>query len=409
VLEPGRREPFHEDMIAPAFPGSTRCCSRPIGWLGILSLSCAALPFGAGAASAPTWVYFGTYTGARSKGIYVSRFEPNSGRISSPELAAEVVNPTFLALHPNGRFLYAVNEVDNFQGQPGGAVSAFAIDQASGRLSLLNQESTRGGGPCHLTVDPSGKAVLVANYSGGSIAALPVQEDGRLGAATAFVQHTGSSVHPQRQTAPHAHGIYVDAANGYVFVPDLGIDKVLVYRWDPAQLSLQAHNPPAAPVAPGAGPRHFTFHPNASFAYVINELLSTVTAFRYDSTRGTLHELQTIRTLPDDFSGNSTTAEIQIHPSGRFLYGSNRGHDSLAIYRIDTASGHLTLLGHESTLGRTPRNFSIDPTGQWLLAANQDSNTVVVFRLDPETGRLEATGQDVQVGAPVCVVYLPAR
>jgi 6-phosphogluconolactonase len=394
-------------MIAPNVPALF--CSRPIAWLGILTLSCAALPLGAGAASTPTWVYFGTYTGPRSKGIHVSRLEPNSGQLSAPELAAEVVNPTFLALHPNGRFLYAVNEVDTFQGQPGGAVSAFAIDHASGRLTLLNQESTRGGGPCHLTLDSSGKAVLVANYSGGSIVALPIQNDGRVGAATAFVQHTGSSVHPQRQTAPHAHGIYLDAANRYAFVPDLGIDKILVYRWDPQRLSLESQDQSAATVAPGAGPRHFTFHPGGQFAYVINELLSTVTAYRYDSARGTLQELQTIATLPDHFTGKSTTAEIEVHPSGRFLYASNRGHDSLAIYRIDTATGLLTLVGHESTLGRTPRNFSIDPTGQWLLAANQDSDNVVVFRLDPQTGRLQATGQTVQVGAPVCVVYLPAR
>jgi 6-phosphogluconolactonase len=404
-----RRESFHDGMIALAFPGSFRPGSNPTAWLGILTLSCALLPLDTGAASGSTWVYLGTYTGAKSKGIYVSRLDSKTGQLSSPELAAEVVNPAFLALHPNGRVLYAVNEVDTFQGQPGGAVSAFAIDHTSGRLTLLNQESTRGGGPCHLAVDPSGRAVLVANYGGGSIAALPIEDEGRLGSVKAFVQHTGSSVNPQRQQAPHAHGIYVDSANRYAFVPDLGIDKILVYRWDPARISLEPHDPPAADVAPGAGPRHFTFHPGGQFAYVINELLSTVTAFRYDPARGTLREFQTIGTLPDDFTGNSTTAEIEVHPSGRFLYASNRGHDSLATYRVDPQSGRLALTGHEPTQGRTPRNFSIDPSGQWLLAANQNSDNVVVFRVDPENGRLQPTGQIVEVGAPVCVVYLPTR
>jgi 6-phosphogluconolactonase len=378
-------------------------------WFRIFSLSCTCLPLAAGAASHSAFVYFGTYTGEKSKGIYVSRLDLDQGQLSQPELAAEVVNPAFLALHPNGQFLYAVNEVGSFQGQPGGAVSAFLVDPSSGRLTLLNQESSRGGGPCHLTVDPSGRAVLVANYGGGSVAALPLGEDGRLRAATAFAQHTGSSVNPQRQRAPHAHGIYVDAANRHAFVPDLGIDKILIYRWDPQPVSLQPHDPPAASVAPGAGPRHFAFAPNGRFAYVINELLSTVTAFRYEPDRGILHELQTISTLPEEFTGNSTTAEIEVHPSGRFLYGSNRGHDSIVLYRIDGQTGRLTLVGHEPTRGRTPRNFSIDPTGRWLLAANQTSDNVHVFRIQPETGRLESTGQSVEVGAPVCVVYLPMR
>jgi 6-phosphogluconolactonase len=373
----------------------------------MLGLQCSVLPIDAGAASASTLVYFGTYTGTKSKGIYVSRLNPDTGHLSAPELVAEVTNPAFLAIHPNGRFLYAVNEIARFQDQPGGSVSAFAIDRSSGGLTLLNEESTRGAGPCHLTVDPFGRAVLVANYGGGSVAALPIHEDGRLGPATAFIQHTGSSVNAQRQKAPHAHGIYTDAANRFAFVPDLGIDQILVYRWDPEQTSLQPHDPPGTAVAPGSGPRHFTFHPRGHFAYVLNELLSTVTAFHYDTARGTLQELQTLGTLPEDFSGNSTTAEIEVHPSGQFLYASNRGHDSLAIFRIGT-TGQLALVGHEPTQGRTPRNFSIDPSGHWLLAANQDSDNVVVFRIDPETGQLHSTGETIEVGAPVCVVYLPA-
>lgn len=373
-----------------------------LAWLCLLFSPCP------GVAAGSTLVYFGTYTGGKSQGIYLARFQPDTGRLSSPELVAELVNPAFLALHPNGRFLYAVNEVGTFQGQPGGGVSAFAIDRASGQLRRLNEGSSRGGGPCHLTVDPSGKAVLVANYGGGSIAALPILEDGRLGPARAFVQHTGSSVNPRRQQAPHAHGIYVDAANRHVFVPDLGIDKVLVYRWNPAAISLEPHEPPAVSLAPGAGPRHFTFHPGGRFAYVINELLNTVTAFAYDPARGRLEEIQTIGTLPDDFTGNNTTAEIEVHPSGRFLYGSNRGHDSLVIYRVDPDTGRLTRVGHQPTGGRTPRNFSVDPTGAWLLAANQNSDTVVTFRVDQQTGRLENTGQTLEIGAPVCIVFLPA-
>jgi 6-phosphogluconolactonase len=355
------------------------------------------------------WTYFGTYTGEKSRGIYVSRFDAVSGRLSTPELAAEIANPAFLAVHPNRPLLYAVNELSSFQDQPGGAVSAFAIDPATGKLTLLNQESTRGGGPCHLTVDPAGKAVLVANYGGGSIGALPIQAGGDVGPLRTFVQHTGSSVNPRRQTAPHAHGIYVDAANRFVFVPDLGIDQVLVYRWDPATIALQPHEPPAVRLAAGAGPRHFAFHPNGQVAYAINELLNTITVFAYDTAAGSLREIQTIATLPGDFDGQNSTAEIVVHPSGRFLYGSNRGHDSLAIYAIDPGHGRLTLLGHEPTRGRTPRSFGVDPTGTWLLVANQNSDNVVGFRLNGETGRLEATGQEVTVPAPVCVVFRQAN
>jgi 6-phosphogluconolactonase len=318
-----------------------------------------------------------------------------------------VVSPAFLALHPNKRFLYAVNEVDKFEGQAGGGVSAFAINPASGKLLLLNQESSRGGGPCHLEVDASGKAVLVANYGGGSVAALPIGADGRLGAAAAFVQHAGSSVNPRRQEGPHAHGIYLDAENRYAFVPDLGMDKVLVYRWNAARIELEPNDPPSVAVAPGAGPRHFTFHPGGRFAYVINELLSTVTVLAYDPVRGALKEVQTISTLPDGFTGNSTTAEIEVHPSGRFLYGSNRGHDSLVIYTIDAQTGRLTLAGHEPTRGRTPRNFALDPTGTYLLAANQESNSIAVFGIDAQTGGLQATGQVIEVPVPVCIVFLP--
>ena len=351
-------------------------------------------------------VYFGTYTGAKSKGIYLSTFDPATGSLSSPVLAAEIRSPSFLALHPTGRFLYAVNEINNFQGEPGGAVTAFAIDPATGLLRQLNQASTLTDGPCHLVVDSTGQNVLAANYGGGSVVVIALEPDGRLGAHGSSIQHRGSSVNPQRQQGPHAHGIYLDAANRFAFVPDLGLDRVMIYRFDAAAHSLAPIDPPPyAAVKPGAGPRHFAFHPNGRFAYVINELDSTITAFSYDAARGRLTELQTVPTLPTEFKGQSSTAEIAVHPNGRFLYGSNRGHDSLAVFAIDSATGKLTFVQHEPTQGKTPRNFALDPTGAFLLAANQGSDNVVVFRIDAGSGKLSPTGKTIEVGAPVCVTF----
>jgi 6-phosphogluconolactonase len=246
----------------------------------------------------------------------------------------------------------------------------------------------------------------VANYGGGSVACLPIGEDGRLGDATAFIQHKGSSVNPQRQREPHAHSINLDAANRFAFVADLGLDKVLVYRFDPSAGTLEPNDPPAAVIASGSGPRHFAFHPSGRFAYVINELNSTVTAFAYDAERGTLQTLQTVTTLPEGFDGKSFPAEVQVHPSGKFLYGSNRGHDSIACFAIDAATGRLTPIGHEPTQGKNPRNFGIDPTGAYLLAANQDGDNVVAFRIDPATGKLSPTGQSIRVPMPVCVKFM---
>jgi 6-phosphogluconolactonase len=259
-----------------------------------------------------------------------------------------------------------------------------------------------------VSVDHAGRNVLVANYGGGSVSVLPIGDDGRLGEATAFIQHEGSSVDPRRQTAPHAHSINVDPDNRFAFVADLGLDRVMIYRFDSQQGTLAANDPPWASVAPGAGPRHFAFQPGGRFAYVINELQSTVTAFAYDAARGALQEIQTLPTLPDDFSGSNTTAEIQVHPSGRFLYGSNRGHDSIAVYAIDADSGRLRFVEHESTQGDLPRNFGIDPSGRFLLAANQGSDSVVVFRIDGATGALTPTGQSIEVASPVCVRMVEA-
>jgi 6-phosphogluconolactonase len=354
-------------------------------------------------------VYVGSYTGARSKGIYAWRFDAATGVATPLGLAAEAVNPSFLAVHPNNRYLYATSEVGNRGGQPGGGVEAFAIDAASGKLTALNQVSSRGAGPAFVAVDRTGSDVLVANYSGGSIAVCPIKEDGRLGEATAFVQHEGSSVNRMRQREPHAHSINVSPDNRFAIAADLGLDKLLIYRFDAAKGTLAPNDPPFAAVKPGSGPRHFTFHPSGRFAYAINELASTVTAFSYDAARGALSELQTVSTLPGGFLGDSTTAEVQVDAAGRFLYGSNRGHDSIAVFAIDAATGTLTPVEYVSTRGRTPRNFRIDPTGGYLFAANQNSGNVAIFRIDAQTGRLTATGKVLEVGSPVCVKFVPVE
>ena len=348
-------------------------------------------------------VYIGTYTRGQSEGIYLSQLDLATGKLRAAELAAKVANPSFLAIHPGRPLLYAVGELGDFQGKRAGAVSAFSVDPATGKLTLLNQQSSQGTGPCHLVVDRTGKNVLVANYGGGSIACLPIRRDGRLGEATSSIQHEGSSVDPRRQQGPHAHSMNLDAAGRFAFAADLGLDKILVYRLDAAKGKLTPNDPPWTRLAPGSGPRHFAFHPSGRYAYVINELNSTVTAFRYDAGQGILRPLQTISTLPEGFDGSSTTAEVQVHPSGKFLYGSNRGHDSIACFAIDAATGKLTCVGHEPTQGKSPRNFGIDPTGSYLLAANQGTDNVVVFRIDTETGRLRPTGQSISVSTPVCV------
>jgi 6-phosphogluconolactonase len=353
-------------------------------------------------------VYFGTYTGEKSRGIYVSRLNPATGALSAPQLAAETPSPSYLAVHPNGTFLYAANEVGTFEGKSTGSVSAFAIDRVSGTLELLNQEASAGSGPAHLIVDKAGRNVLVANYGGGSVAALPLGADGALEPASASIQHSGSGVHPKRQSAPHAHSINLDPANRFAYAADLGLDKVLIYRFDPDKGSLAPNDPPFATVRPGAGPRHFAVHPSGRFAYVINEINLTITAFAVDPSRGSLNEIETLSTLPAGQAAQEgfSTADVQVHPSSRFLYGSNRGHDSIVVFAIDPKTGKLTYVENQSTQGRTPRAFGIDPTGTFLLAANQRSDSVVVFRINQQTGRLTPTGQTVQIASPVCVTFL---
>ncbi|MCC6489793.1 MAG: lactonase family protein [Candidatus Hydrogenedentes bacterium] len=354
---------------------------------------------------APWHVFIGTYTGGDSEGIYLLTLDPETGQLTRVGIAAKTQNPSFLALHPTKPILYAVGELPADAAHPGGTVSAFRIDEESGMLTLLNQESSKGPGPCHAAVAPSGRHVAVANYGGGSIALLPVQEDGSLGAASAFVQHEGKSANPKRQEGPHAHSVNFDRAGTFLFAADLGVDKVFIYRYDGDKGLLTANQPAFASLAPGAGPRHFTFHPAGHAAYVVNELDNTVSYFTYDAEAGRLDFVDAYTTLPDGFEGVNHTAEIRVDPLGNYLYASNRGHDSIASFLIHPDAGTLIARGHTSTGGKTPRNFNLDPEGRYLLAANQDSGNIVVFRVNPGLGTLEPTGSSVEIPSPVCVVF----
>lgn len=347
------------------------------------------------------WVYVGTYTGGSSEGIYVLEFDGATGMLSEPRLAARMENPSFLGVHPSLPVLYAAGEA----GAEGGLASAFAIEAETGLLTPINRQSTIGDGPCHVAVSPSGKHLAVPNYGGGSVVVFPIDARGGLGEASAFVQHEGKGPDARRQEAPHAHGAYYDDAGKILFVVDLGTDKVLIYDHDDAG-RLTPHDPPHASVEPGAGPRHLAFHPDGRFAYVVNEMGNTVTVFAYEADAATLRAIQTVTTLPGEFSGENSTAEIAVHPNGRYVYASNRGHDSIAIYDVEEGSGELKLVGHALTGGRTPRHFAIDPAGRFVLAANQGSDNIVVFAIDAEDGALRATGVEVSVDSPVCVVFV---
>ncbi|MBX3010961.1 MAG: lactonase family protein [Caldilineaceae bacterium] len=357
------------------------------------------------------YLYVGTYTRslphvqAKSEGIYLLKLDPTTGALSHVNKITGVDNPSYLTLHPNGKYLYAVNEVGDFGGKDSGAVSAFAIDATTGQLTFLNQETTDGSAPCHLCVDQTGRYLLTANYSGGSVCVHPIGSDGRLAPLHDFVQHTGSSINPQRQQEPHAHSFTIAADNRFAYAADLGMDRVLIYAFNADQGKLTPAAQPWVRVHPGAGPRHFDFHPDGHYAYVINELDSTVTAFAYEASNGRLTEIQSLSTLPAGFDGRSHCADIHVHPAGKFVYGSNRGHDSIAIFAIDTVTGHLTAVGHESTQGAIPRNFVIDPTGTFLLAANQNTDTVVSFWIDQATGQLTPTGHRLDVPTPVCLKF----
>ena len=387
----------------------TATCSA----IGLLLLAAATLAAQQARGGDPTkdgvLVYVGTYTGGKtnSQGIYAFRMQARAGQppaFTPLGLAAETASPSFITVDRARGLLFAVNETSDYQGKLTGSVSAYSINRATGRLTLINRQPSMGRSPCHLTLDQSGRHLLVANYSSGTVAVLPVATDGRLGEPT-VVQHKGSGINKQRQEAPHAHCTNFDPAFRYFFACDLGIDQVVVYRLDDARGILTPHTPAFAAVKAGSGPRHMVFRPDARYAYVLNELTSTVTAFVYDAQKGVLTEGQTSSTLPAGYTGENSGAEIAVHPSGRFVYTSNRGHNSLAIFRVDQATGALTFVRAQETGGRTPRNFALDPSGRLLVAANQDSGTVVVFAIDEASGELKSTGVTVDVPSPVCVTF----
>ena len=348
-------------------------------------------------------VYLGTYTGKLSKGIYHCELDLKDGKLSAATLAAETPSPSFVAIHPNQKFLYTVGEGGK------GSISAFAID-GSGNLKFLNSQPSGGGGPCHLVVDPTGKAVLAANYGGGSCCSIPINADGSLAEPASFHQHKGKSI-LGNQKGPHAHSINLDKANQFAFCADLGLDKVLVYKFDAAKGTLTANDPPALDLEPGTGPRHFAFHPNGKYAYINGEMALNIVACEYDADKGVLTQKQTLSTIPKSVAKKGgSTAEVVVHPSGKFVYVSNRDpYNSIAIFSIDQKTGELKAVGHEDRNIKTPRNFAIEPTGKYMLVANQSGNNVIVFGINETTGELIPTGGSVSVGAPVCVRFMALK
>jgi 6-phosphogluconolactonase len=357
-----------------------------------------------GSRAAQATVYIGTYTSGASEGIYTCRFDTATGALRVAG-TTRTENPSFLTLAPGGRFLYAVNELNEYEGQPSGGVSAFAVDGSSGALRFLDEQPSRGGSPCYLSTDRAGRYVLVANYMGGNASVLAVRADGGVEPARQVVQHTGSGPNTQRQERAHTHSITLDPGQRFALVADLGIDRVMVYRFDPNTGALTPAAEPWAQLAPGSGPRHLTFSADGKRVYLVNELASTVTAFHFDPAAGTLREFQTAPLLPPDFKGESTGADVHLSPDGRFLYASNRGHDSIVVFAVDAASGRLSLVQHQPSGGRIPRNFALDPAGRFLVAAHQESGGLVVFAVDGATGRLSPTGQTLAIPNPVCVHF----
>jgi len=349
-------------------------------------------------------IYIGTYTSGKSEGIYGYQFDPQSGALTRVN-SIKSTNPSFLAIDRSKRYLYAVNEVGEYLGKPSGGVSAYVIERPNLNLRLLNEQATQGADPCHLSVDSKRKVLLVANYTGGNVSVLPIRPDGTLGMVMDVKQHEGSGPKEQ-QKGPHAHCIMLDRNERYAFASDLGIDKVMIYRFDRATGKLRPAQQPFAELKSGAGPRHLTFHPNGKYFYVIDELDSTMTVFGYDERNGTLTHIDTVSTLPSDFSGTSYCADVHVSQSGKFLYGSNRGHNSIVVFEIDPRTGKLKLVQHISTAGDWPRNFTIDPSGAFLLVANQRSDNVVTFSIDQGTGQLKPTGHNESIPSPVCLRFL---
>jgi 6-phosphogluconolactonase len=360
-----------------------------------------------------TLVYAGTFTTGKSKGIYLFRLQTQNLDVSQNimleplGLAAETTSPAFLEIDNKRNLLFAINETNTFEGKPTGGVSSFKMDRATGKLTLLNQKSSLGTGPCHLVLDKTGRWLLVANYAGGSVAVFPVEADGHLGDSTDFIQHAGKSVTPDRQSGPHAHCVTMSPDNRIAFVCDLGLDKVMCYRFDAEHGKLTPADPAFVSLKPGAGPRHMVFRPDGKFAYVINELNSTVTAFAYDPQSGKLTEMQSVSTLPGYWEGKNSTAEIGVHPSGKYLYASNRGHNSVVLFEIDPEKGTLNYVEEQGTGGKTPRHFGIEPSAKHLAIGNQDSDTILVCRIDAGNGRLKPSGVFADCPSPVCVKFVP--
>ncbi len=356
-------------------------------------------------------VYVGTYTqlvgptGEKAEGIYVYRLDPTVGSLRLEQVVKDVFNPSYLAIHPGGRCLYAVNEAGEINGKPGGGVSAFSIDPQTGMLYFINQQLSKGVDPCYLSIDKSGSAALVANYTSGTTSLLPVNPDGSLQPAAETIQHVGKGKDPSRQEGPHAHAAVLSPDNRFVFVMDLGTDRVVVYQLDREFGKLAPYPDLDVQVASGSGPRHLDFHPNGRFAYLVNELNSSLVVFVFDPEAGRLQETQAAPMLPEGYRGANLAADVHVAPSGKFVYASNRGHDSIVMYSVDEDSGRLTCIGHQPTGGNYPRNFAIDPTGTFLLVANQNSGTIRSFWIDAQTGKLSFTGQVTDVPAPVCIKF----
>jgi 6-phosphogluconolactonase len=364
------------------------------------------------AASAPDkgpfyLVYVGTYTTKQeSKGIYAYNFNPATGEFTPIGLVAETKDPSFVAVHPSGKYLYAVNEVGDYNGDKSGAISSFEIDRKSGKLKFLNQVSTHGAGPCFVSLDKTNRFVLVANYDGGSVSTFQIEPDGSLSHARGFVQHSGNGLDKERQEGPHAHWIATSPDNHFALVADLGLDDVLVYKFDDVQGKLTPNAPPFAAVKPGSGPRHLAFAPNGKFAYLVTEMASTVVSFSWNAEKGTLNTLQTLPMLPKDYNSVKEAAEITVHPNGKFVYASNRGSaNSIAAYKVDGTKGTLTPIGIFPSGGKIPRHFTIDPTGKFLITANADSNNLVTFKIDETTGALTPTGKEVSALSPQCIAF----
>ena len=352
------------------------------------------------AQSAKEIMYVGTYSVRGSEGIYVFEFDRKAGTMQPVQTVTNDKSPSFLALHPSGKYLYAVNEAAD----KSGGISAYTVDRSTGKLTFLNAESTLGTGSCYVSVDQTGQTALVANYGGGNLAVLPIKPDGTLGASTDNVQDTGTGPNTQRQDKAHVHSAILAPDNRFVYTADLTTDKLNIFAIDVKASKVKPATPAFASVKPGSGPRHFTFHPNGKFAYLVEELTSSVATFSRNAKTGELTLLEdNVKTLPADFTGQNTSADIHIDPSGKFLYQSNRGHNSLAIFRIGN-DGKLTKVGNQSTEGKTPRNFLIDPKGEFVFVANQDTDNITVFKRNSQTGQLTYTGQSIKVPAPVCVI-----